>query len=301
MNYVVVVPTLNAADDWERFSSALLANVAAERVLIVDSESTDGTKALAEDAGFRVYDIKRDEFNHGGTRQLAVDLSPEAEIVVFLTQDAVLESSHSISNLLASFEREDVGAAFGRQIPHPYAKPIEFHARIFNYPSQSSMRTLADKELWGFKAIFISNSFSAYRRHALDAVGGFPKDVIFGEDTMTAAKMLLSGWKIGYVAEAPVYHSHSYEMKQEFKRYFDIGVLHARENWLLEEFGGAGGEGMRFVKSEIRFLWPRYFWLIPSALVRTALKLMGYRLGRIEDKLSKVWKRRLSMNRQFWS
>ena len=132
------------------------------------------------------------------------------------------------------------------------------------------------------------------------AVGGFPQDVIFGEDTITAAKFLLAGWKIAYVAEAQVYHSHSYTWRQDFKRYFDIGVLHARENWLLKEFGSAGGEGSRFVRSELNYLWPRYWWLIPSALIRTALKLVGYRLGRIENKLSLGWKRKLSMHPNFW-
>jgi rhamnosyltransferase len=159
---------------------------------------------------------------------------------------------------------------------------------------------LGDRERLGFKTIFISNSFAAYRRTALMEGGGFPKDVIFGEDTITAAKLLLGGWKIAYVAEAKVYHSHSYTWTQDFKRYFDIGVLHARESWLLEEFGGAGGEGGRFVRSELSYLWPRYWWLIPSALIRTALKLVGYRLGRIEKKLSLRWKRRLSMHRRFW-
>ncbi len=153
----------------------------------------------------------------------------------------------------------------------------------------------------GFKSIFISNSFAAYRREALFAVGGFPSDVIFGEDTIVAAKLLLAGWKIAYVADAQVYHSHAYTSTQDFKRYFDIGVLHSRESWLLQEFGGTGGEGSRFVRSEWNYLWPQYWWLIPSALIRTALKLVGYRLGRIESKLSLRIKRRLSMHRRFWN
>jgi rhamnosyltransferase len=301
MNFAVVVPTLNAAADWPRFCSALLENVAPQSVLIIDSESTDGTKALAQAAGFRVHGIRREEFNHGGTRQLAVELLPDAEIIVFLTQDAVLVTAHSIGTLVELFKREDIGAAFGRQLPHPRAKPIEAHARLFNYPAQSSIRTLTDKEYLGFKSIFISNSFAAYRRLSLNAVGGFPRNVIFGEDTITAAKLLLAGWKIAYVAEAQVYHSHSYKWRQEFRRYFDIGVLHVRESWLLKEFGDAGGEGARFVKSELRYLWPRYWFLVPSALIRTTLKLAGYRLGKMEEKLGPEWKRRLSMNRQFWS
>jgi rhamnosyltransferase len=301
VNFFVVVPTLNAAKDWSRLTAPLLGCIPADRVLILDSSSTDETANLAAAAGFQVRTIARSEFNHGGTRQLAAELLPEAEILVFLTQDIELTQSDNIHRLLEAFIDPTVGAAFGRQLPRRGATPSEAHARLYNYSSQSGVRTLASREQLGFKAIFISNSFAAYRRAALMAVGGFPRDVIFGEDTITAARLLLSGWKIAYVAEAKVYHSHSYTWKQEFKRYFDIGVLHQRESWMLHEFGGAGGEGGRFVRSELRYLWPRFWWLIPSALIRTAAKLMGYRLGRIESRLSVGSKRSLSMNRQFWN
>jgi rhamnosyltransferase len=300
MKYCVIVPTLNAAADWPRLAAPLLASVNPEQVLIVDSSSLDGTADLAGAAGCRVHTSPSAEFNHGGTRQLAADSLPEADFLVYLTQDAVLASKDEIASLLAVFSDPKIAAAFGRQLPRQEATPIEEHARLFNYPSLSSVRTLKTRGQLGIKSIFISNSFAAYRRDALMAVGGFPRDVIFGEDTITAAKMLLAGWKIAYVAEAQVYHSHSYTWRQDFKRYFDIGVLHARENWLLQEFGSTGGEGGRFVRSELNYLWPRYWWLMPSALIRTALKLAGYRLGRIESKLSLGWKRRLSMHSNFW-
>ncbi len=247
-----------------------------------------------------MHTISRAEFNHGGTRQLAAELLPEGEILVFLTQDAVLAGPKEISKLLEPFTDSKVGAAFGRQLPRPAATPIEAHARLFNYPEQSSIRTLESRAQLGFKAIFISNSFAAYRREALMAVGGFPEDAIFGEDTITAAKLLLSGWKIVYVGDAKVYHSHAYTWSQDFKRYFDIGVLHIRECWLGEEFGGTGGEGIRYVRSELHYLWRNGKRYIPSALIRTALKLVGYKLGRNENKLSLRWKRKLSMHRGFW-
>jgi rhamnosyltransferase len=297
----VVVPTLNATSDWPRFAQPLLASVPTDRVLVLDSSSTDGTADLARAMGLRVHTILRAEFNHGGTRQLAAELLADAEILVFLTQDAVLADASAIKALLEPFEDPTVAAAFGRQLPRIGATPIEAHARLFNYPAQSSIRVLESRETMGFKAIFISNSFAAYRRDALMAVGGFPRDVIFGEDTITAAKLLLSRWKIAYVAEAQVYHSHSYTWTQDFKRYFDIGVLHARASWLLRDFGSTGGEGGRFVRSELNYLWPQSWWLIPSALIRTALKLVGYRFGRIEKKLSLGWKRRLSMHHRFWN
>jgi rhamnosyltransferase len=297
----VIVPTLNAASGWSRFVEALKAQgVPPSRVLIVDSSSDDATAELARREGFRLREIERSAFNHGGTRQWAADLESDAEVVVFLTQDAIPANSRSLQNLLSAFDDASVAAAFGRQLPHPGAGPIESHARLFNYPGQSGVRALKDRESLGFKAIFISNSFAAYRCSALRTVGGFPANTIFGEDTVVAARLLLAGGKIAYAAAAPVYHSHSYTWAEEFRRYFDIGVLHTRESWLLREFGQAGSEGRRFVRSEIRYLWPRNALLIPSALLRTAAKLAGYRLGRIEARLKPRLKRRLSMHGSYW-
>jgi rhamnosyltransferase len=296
----VVVPTLNAAKEWPAFAQALIAAIESQFVTIIDSSSTDGTAELARANGFRIHIIPQSEFNHGGTRQLAAGLLPDAEVLVYLTQDALLASPGAIAEVLEAFEDQQVGAAYGRQLPHKGAGPIEAHARLFNYPTSSEVRVLDSRRERGIKSIFISNSFAAYRREALLAVGGFPPDVIFGEDTITAARLLLAGWKIAYVAEAQVYHSHRYTWTQDFKRYFDIGVLHSRESWLLREFGSTSGEGGRFVRSELSYLWPRHWWLIPSALIRTALKLVGYRLGRIERKLGRRWKRRLSMHHRFW-
>ena len=45
------------------------------------------------------------------------------------------------------------------------------------------------------------------------------------------------------------YHSHNYTFFEEFKRYFDVGVFHEKESWILEEFGQASGEGANYVKS----------------------------------------------------
>jgi len=300
-NVAIVVPTLNAASQWAEFQCQLLSNASPSQILILDSTSSDRTAELAREAGFRVYVVSRSSFNHGGTRQLGIEMFPTAEIVVFLTQDAILTGSESIAHLLRVFEDPKVGAAFGRQLPHIKATPIEAHARLHNYPAQSTVRSFEDRLRYGFKTIFISNSFAAYRREALLEVGGFSSNVIFGEDTIAAGRMVLAGWKIAYVADATVYHSHDYTWIQEFKRYFDIGVLHAREAWMLENFGSASGQGKAFVRSELAYLWPHYWWLIPSAIVRTCLKFAGYRMGRREASFPARWKRQLSMHRHFWS
>ena len=226
---------------------------------------------------------------------------PEADIVVFLTQDAILADPSAISHLISNFSDETVGAVYGRQLPHQGASKIGRFARLFNYPEKSRIKSLADAPELGIKTAFMSNSFAAYRRSALLEAGGFPPHTIMGEDTYVAAKMLLAGWKVAYNADAAVYHSHDYSFLEEFRRYFDTGVFHAEEPWIRERFGIAETEGKRYVRSEFTYLLGEAPWLIPSAILRTFLKFLGYRLGMLEAYLPKILKKSyLTMNKNYW-
>jgi rhamnosyltransferase len=147
----------------------------------------------------------------------------------------------------------------------------------------------------------MSNSFAAYRASALQAVGGFPVHVIFAEDMFVAARMLLSGWKVAYAGSAQCRHSHNYSFLEEFRRYFDMGVFHAREPWIRQAFGGAGGEGIRYVKSELKFLGAAHFFQWPGAILRNAVKLLAYKLGQKETRLPVALKRKLGMHRRYWN
>jgi rhamnosyltransferase len=297
----LLVPTYNAGKPWRRWLEAFASQTCKPAwCLVIDSGSADETADWARRSGLDVHVISAGQFNHGGTRQLGVNMLADAEIIVFLTQDAILADEDSLANLAGVFRDKSIGAAYGRQLPHAEAKALGAHARIYNYPSQSRVKTLADAPILGIKTPFMSNSFAAYRREALEAAGGFPGDVILAEDMVVAARMLMRGWHIAYCAEAKVYHSHDYSMLAEFRRYFDTGVLHAREKWLLETFGKAEGSGKEFVLSELRYLSQNAPWLIPAALMRTVLKYLGYRLGRNEAFLPEAVKPFLSMNRAYW-
>ncbi len=297
----ILVPTSNAAAGWNDFAAGILSQgLPPRQVVIIDSASTDGTPELASDAGFRVISIPRKDFNHGGTRQAALAAAPWAQIAVYLTQDAILATDDAIEHLVAPFQQSDVGATYGRQLPRRGAGPFETHARLFNYPAESLVRTWDSRTTLGLKAAFLSNSFAAYRVRALLEVGGFPTDVIMAEDTLVAARLLKHGWKTVYAADATALHSHGYTTLQEFRRYFDTGVYHAQQAWLLQDFGSAGGEGLRFVRSELAHLAPRHKHLVPLALFRTGAKVLGYRLGRRERYIPARLKRMLSMHRHFW-
>jgi rhamnosyltransferase len=162
------------------------------------------------------------------------------------------------------------------------------------------MSCCSSRHTLGFKAIFSSNSFSAYRKAALLDVGGFPSDVIVSEETVVFARMLQRGWKTAYVAEAIAKHSHDYTLMQEFQRYFDIGVLHTKERWLLETYGRVQGEGRRFVLSEWRHILPKHFYLLPSSVVRNLFKIVAYHLGRKYQFIPKGLLSSLSQQKNFW-
>lgn len=301
-NCALIVPTLNAGYGFRQFLSELRGQCfLPDTLLLLDSESDDGTVAMAQEAGFIIETVQRKDFNHGATRQLALSFCPDANIIIYMTQDAILASPESIKNILAPFEIEKVGAVCGRQLPHADASHVAAHARLFNYPTESSVKSIDDISRIGIKAAFISNSFAAYRRTALFNVGGFPSNAILSEDTHVVAKMLQNGWKLAYAADATCYHSHNYSIMEEFRRYFDIGVFHGRESWYLAMLGKAEGEGIKFIISEISYLFHHAPWQIPFAMGRTALKLFGYKLGQREKDMPLWLKRKLSMNKGYWN
>lgn len=270
-------------------------------VAIVDSSSTDGSDVVAANLGFEVEHIDPLTFNHGRTRQAAVDrFCRGREFAVFLTHDAVIEGPQSLTALLDAFSDPRVGAAYGRQLPHLDASPFGSHSASFLYPAASDIRSLADAPRHGIRTAYISNSFAAYRMSALRECGGFPSVLILGEDTHVALHMLLAGWSVSYRADALVRHSHDYSIFQEMQRYFDFGVLHAQLPELLQRLGAPEGDGLRFVRSELRYIKAAAPWLLPEVVVRNAVKYFGYRLGRVFRRLPNSLRRRLSMTKGYW-
>ena len=298
----VIVPVRNGGARWREAAAALSAGVPdPAKVAVIDSSSTDGSDDVARRAGFRLARIRVEDFNHGRTRQWGIDqFCGGCDFAVFLTQDAVLDGPDAIPRLLAAFDDPRTGAAYGRQRPHRDARPFGAHGVTYLYPPASHRRTLEDAPRFGIRTAYLSNSFAAYRLSALRACGGFTEDLILGEDTRVALRLLVAGQAIAYQADAVVRHSHDYTVFEEMQRYFDFGVLHAQLPELLRTLGAPEGEGARFVASELRWMARRAPWLLPLVPVRNAAKYAGYRLGRHFRALPLSMRRRLSMTRGFW-
>lgn len=297
----VIIPTYNAAANIAKLLDSLLATKIQKEIIVIDSGSTDNTCLIAESLKADVIRSDKRVFDHGGTRNMGARYSG-GDIIVFVTQDILPADKLSLERLIRPFAQDEtIGACYGRQLPHADAAPFAAHLRLFNYPETSYIVELKDRKQYGIRTPFLSNSFAAYRRKSLDKIGWFPENVIMGEDTYAGAQLLLAGYKLAYVSDAKVHHSHNYSAFQEFKRYFDIGVFHETEKWLIETFGKTEGEGKKFIKSQLVYLMSMgKYYLLPEFILRSVLKYSGYTLGKYYRNLPKRVIDTFSMHKDWW-
>lgn len=302
MKIYLIIPTYNAGLLWDEVIHSIKNqyNVVFD-VIVIDSSSKDLTADKSAAAEFKLISISSEDFNHGGTRNIAAKLNLDADIFIFMTQDAILDNTQALYYIIEQFRDPQIAAVCARQLPHDNANPLAVHARLFNYPVNSDCKSQYDIPRLGLKTVFMSNSFSAYRSKVFFELGGFPDNTILAEDMYLAAKMIKAGYKISYCAEATVKHSHNYTPWEEFRRYFDTGVFHASELWIQAEFGGVRGEGMKFIQSELIYLFNNAPLWIPRALVTNTCKFIGYKLGINYKKLPSSWRVFFSMYKSYWT
>lgn len=281
MKTSVIIPTLNAGISLGKLLSALLSqDPESPEIIIIDSSSDDDTVNIARRFGVKTMSIPREAFDHGKTRNLAA-LEAQGDTLVFMTQDALPVDSTLLRKLTAPLNRPEIAATFGRHVPRTDAPPLEAFARYFNYPDQSSVKGLDDTKKYGIKTFFFSNVCSSMKREYFLKVGMFPEDVRANEDMLIAAKFILNGYKIAYVPEAAVTHSHHYSLLKLFRRYYNIGSSIKGNKSMLEGIG-AEDEGLRFVREQMRYVAKqrKYIWL-PRVFLESLIKYAGYRAGLI--------------------
>lgn len=281
MDISVIIPTLNAEHDIEGLLTVLgRQSIQPIETLVVDSASEDRTiELIQKHKGVRLLQIDRQDFNHGGTRDLALRES-RGDFVCFLTQDALPVSDDYLELLVAPMvDDSEIALVSGRQLPKADARRFEQLVRGFNYPDSSSVRSKRDLKKYGIKTFFASDTCSAYRRTAYLECGGF-EHVNTNEDMLMAAKFIASGMKVAYEPRAEVYHSHNLTPSQQFARNRAVGFFlesHADDLMHVSETG----EGGRLVKSvSLQLLREGNFGEFVAFGVDCCARLLGNRAGR---------------------
>lgn len=292
MKIDVIIPTYKPDEGFIKLLQKLCEQtISVNRVIVMNTEEkyypTNGIPSdITSKLNIVVNHIKKEDFDHGNTRHEAMLLS-DAQICVFMTQDALPVDDNVIEELIKPFDREDVAVSYGRQLAYDNSSFVEKLTREFNYPDKDCIKGIEDLDRLQIKTYFCSNVCSAYRRETYIAIDGFVRRTIFNEDMLFAAKAQKAGYKIAYCSGAKVYHSHNYNGRQQFKRNFDNGVSHAQYPAVFEGIS-SNGEGMRMVKDVIgKLVKSGHVLLIPGFVWNTGCKLLGFKLGCRYNKLPK--------------
>jgi rhamnosyltransferase len=310
----VIIPVYKPEKSFKQLIERLLKqSISPQRIILLHTleESADciqtkthellnHAKTLSNDVcKIDIYDIEKNDFDHGGTRNYGASLS-QADVILFMTQDAIPADKDMIKHIIKPFSNEEIASAYGRQLAYPHAGIIENYTRLFNYPDYSFLKSEKDIAELGIKAYFCSNVCAAYRRTIYEKLGGFVTKTIFNEDMIMAATVIKNGYTIAYAAEAMIYHSHDYTYVQQFKRNFDLAVSQQQYKHIFSEVKSEN-EGIKLIKQTLKYLQKnKRYDLIPDFIFQSGFKYMGYLAGKRYETMPKWLIMKLSMNPTYW-
>lgn len=268
-------------------------------LLVADSGSTDGSRALAERAGATVLDVPPREFSHGGTRNLLVERA-RGRHVAFLTQDAIPADEHWLARLLEGFGlAERVGLVFGPYRARPDAtlmvrRELDEWFRSF----APDGRPRVDRREDGRRAAFFTDANGCVAREAWEQVPFRP--VSYAEDQMLAHDLMSAGWAKTYHPAAVVTHSHDYTPTQALRRSFDEARA-LREVRAHRPDGGVARSALvvqRRVRDDLALAGREgagRVALAPRSLAHHGARTLGEALGSRADRLPERLRQMLSL------
>ena len=248
MKIDIICPLYNAEKDIERLHGEILKqkDVEINDIKYILTDSKDNTEELLKKLKIEYTKIKKEEFSHSLTREQAA-LSSKADIVVFITQDIIIEREDWLYNLTKDILNGKVQACFSRQLCTN--NTIEKYTREKNYPNKSRIVSKENIKELGLQTFFFSDAASAINRKIFEELNGYDgKNLPTNEDMYIAYKLITKGYKIKYCADSEVIHSHTFTLKQLYKRYYDTGLFFGM-NRFIDEYGTtkAGGGLAKYI------------------------------------------------------
>lgn len=213
MKVSIVIRTYNEA----QHLSGLLEGVQQQQapgveaeVIVVDSGSTDSTLEIARRFACRIEHIPKAEFSFGRSLNWGCRAAT-GEALVFVSGHCVPASAHWLARLVEPLQCGEVVWTYGRQVGNGLSRFSECQVFEKYFPGQSQIPQ---------EGFFCNNANSAllaevWRAHPFD------EELTGLEDMHLARKLVGLGMRIGYVAEAPVYHIHTerwLQVKNRFER-----------------------------------------------------------------------------------
>lgn len=216
------------------------------------TESKDNTEKYLKEKGIKYEKISKKDFSHSLVREQAA-MSSTADILVFVTQDIVIEDDKWLYNLTKDIVANKCEASFSRQISK--YNNLEKYTREKNYPEKSYTVSKEDLKTMGLRTFFFSDASSAIRTDIFKKLNGYDnKNLPISEDMYIAYKIIMNDYKIKYVADSVVYHSHNFKLRELYDRYKLTGKFF-KQNSYLDNYGtnkSGGGLALYILKRAIQ-------------------------------------------------
>jgi rhamnosyltransferase len=279
MNIDVVCPLYNAEKNIENLQKSIMKQkkVNINQIKYILTESKDNTEDKLRKLKLNYKKIKKENFSHSLTRETEA-LNSKADIIVFITQDIIIEREDWLYNLTKDIENGAVDACYSRQLCDN--NTIEKYTRECNYPAESKIVSKDDIEKLGLKTFFFSDASSAIKRETFVKLNGYDhKKLVINEDMYIAYKLITNGYKIKYCADSEVIHSHVFTLKQYYDRYKDTGKFF-KENSYLNKYkvNQAGGSMAKYVLK--RTIQDKNWKVLLQFIPNMAARFIGMKVGK---------------------
>ncbi len=248
----IICPLYNAEEYIEGLHNSLQKqkDVNINKYRYILTESKDNTEKYLIDNNINYSKVKREEFSHSLTRENEA-MKSDADILVFITQDVVVEDELWLFNLVKDIDDKEIVATYSRQLTK--YNNLEKYTRESNYPDKSIIKSKDDIEKLGLKTFFFSDAASAISAKVYKELEGYDhKKLPISEDMYIAYKIIMAGYKIKYCADSKVYHSHKFTLRQIYDRYKLTGQFF-KENDYLDKYGttGSGANLAKYILKRI--------------------------------------------------
>lgn len=252
-----------------------------------------------ENTKISIFNISKEDFDHGATRDYGAALS-DADYIVMMSQYAVPLDKKLLENLIRPFEDGVVGITYARQFASKKADDIEKFTKAYNFPPKDIVKSGAQIKDMGMHTYFCSNTCAAYKKSIYNEVGGFDVRAIFNEDVIMAAKVINVGYKVAYVSNARVRNIDIHTYKEKIQRNFDLGVS-VRQFRAYFKVTKSELDSMDRIKATYRYLKAiNKAYLIPKMIVHELIEWVAYEAGYNYEKLPNILVKKISSNKDFW-
>ncbi len=183
-------------------------------LVVVDDGSTDGTMEIVESYNGQ-FEMKTHRTEHVGLKKARKKGVKRAsgEIVITIDADEILREDF-LENMLEGFEDDEVGAVGGVLRSEGEGWVTEAYGAL----NQAFYALRAE----GGEADWIQGGCSAYRRDALEDVGGLAREKV-SADKDISWKLKEASWKVVLKDDAVAYHRDPQSVDSVMKREYKIG------------------------------------------------------------------------------